>query len=523
MKFRKEWILTAKQMKEADNYAIRRIGLPSAVLMERAAFSCAQALAERMPLENGKRPARVLAVCGCGNNGGDGLAAGRILQEMGYEVRFVLVGDEEKCSPETKRQLIILQNIGISVPSCRNWPEGTYDAYIDALFGIGLSREVTGFYAEAVERINGAEGCKLSVDIPSGICADDGRVMGCAVRADVTVTFAFRKWGHIWHPGCAYAGEVICAPIGIPEESLTAEALEAYTYAAGREGIEILLPKRRQDGNKGSFGKVFLLAGSREISGACQLCAEAVLRSGAGMVKVLTAEENREILQKTLPEVMTSVYAGRDDTKRLRELAAEGICWADVVAVGPGLSTGEQAAALLTAVLEEGVPKPLVIDADGLNLLAAQPSLLNKLAALQQKQETHRPLLLTPHLGEFARLAGVSVKEVQPLNRRIQLARELQQRLDCQLAVKDARTLVFTTDGRVYVNGTGNDGMATAGSGDVLTGMLAALLAQGLDEMQAAAAAVWLHGMAGDAAAAANGRYAMTARDLIEAEKQILP
>lgn len=510
-----EYLVTAEQMKACDGATIRRFGVPSMVLMERAALSCVEVLLERM--DSGGRGdsgggqkrhiagRRTLIVAGCGNNGGDGFAIGRLLMQKGFPVDFVLVGKREKCSEETARQIAILEKYGRQIEE--RLPDREYDILVDALFGIGLHSALEGIYAEAVAYMNRQRAYVLSVDIPSGIHADTGAVCGCAVQADVTVTFAFRKLGLVCYPGAACAGEVICRDIGITQESFGERLPECFTFT-GPPGL--LLPERKATGNKGTFGKVLLAAGSRGMAGAAILSGTAVLRSGAGMVRIHTAEANRTVLQTALPEAMVTCY-GEDDGEAFPEAVS---AWADVIAAGPGLGTDRMAERILAAILE--CPgKPLVLDADAINLLAQVPALLEKLIRLQREEETRRELILTPHPGELGRLAGCSAGEAA--QNAFSLCREWAQKLHAAFLCKGARTVAAAPDGRIYVNCSGNSGMATAGSGDVLTGILAGLTAQGMEAFPAACASVYLHGCAGDRAAALRGEYSMTARDLTEA------
>lgn len=516
-----EYLVTAEEMKRCDGNTIKHFGMPSMVLMERAALACARELLDRdRQLQEAMRPfghvpagRRTLVVAGTGNNGGDGLAIGRLLHQAGFPVDFCLPGNKERYTEETETQLSVLSRYGQKV--MRKLPEGEYDIIIDALFGIGLTKPVEGVYAEAVDFINSRNAYVLSVDIPSGIHADTGEVMGCAVQADVTVTFAYRKLGLVLYPGTRYAGRVVCAGIGITEESFLGTPPRIFT--CGKEEAS-WLPPRPEDGNKGTFGKVALLAGSRGMAGACQLSASAILHTGAGMVRVVTEEGNRVVLQNAVPEAMITAYSQWSEAfeKELLDVFS----WADVTAVGPGLGKSDAACRLLEMAVDHarGV---LVVDADALNLLAEQEALLDKLTAMQQDPEQRRALILTPHPGEFGRLAGKKIPEIQ--KEAIPLTREWAKKLHAAMILKGARTLVGSPDGEMYLNMTGNSGMATAGSGDVLTGILAGLTAQGMDAFRAACTGVFLHGSAGDRAAHKKSEYGVTAGALIEELDRIMP
>lgn len=503
----KEYLVTAKEMKRYDANTMRVFRMPGLVLMERAALCTVEAL-QRVC---GKRPCRVLVAAGLGNNGGDGLAVGRLLMLEGYEVTFVMPeeGGYERCTEETRRQIDILRGYGAQIFS--RMGEGEYDIVVDALFGVGLSRSLEGIWREAVEWINHSGAFVCSVDIPSGVDADTGRILGCAVKASLTVTYGFRKVGQILYPGASCCGRLSCGRMGIEERSFLQEKPCWYTY--GRAAGE-LLPSRPAAGNKGTFGKVLVVAGSARIGGAAMMAAKSVLRAGAGMVKVVTATENRTALLQFVPEAMLLTYDGAMTMREKEEFQAELKAakeWADCILIGPGIGTGETACSLLrSVVLESGLP--LLIDADGINLLAKDSGLQK---ALADREEQERTIVLTPHLGEFARLYGCSVKEAA--DNLLRYPGSLADRLHCVVVCKDARTVVVRSGGRQgYLNTTGNCGMATAGSGDVLAGVIAGLLAQGMTGMDAAVTGVYLHGYAGDLAAERRTEMSMTAVDLID-------
>ena len=500
----KQYLVTAEEMKRYDANTMDKYHLPGLLLMERAALVTVEEIVHRY----GTFPCRVLVLAGYGNNGGDGLAVGRLLMLQGYQVTFVIPGENiyDRCTEETRRQIDILHAYQACIFS--RIPESEYDIVIDALFGVGLSRPIEGIWKDVIKWIDQSHGFVCSVDIPSGIHADTGAVMGCAVRADLTVTYGFRKMGHMLYPGAAYSGELVCRQMGIDEHSFLGREPGWYTYIGREYG---LLPARRTDGNKGTFGKALIIAGSLDVAGAAMLAAKSTFRTGAGMVKVVTAAGNREILQQFIPEAMLLTY-GDDTTSEesfqtaLREAAA----WADCALIGPGMGTGESAAKILRfMILESGLP--LVIDADGLNLLAKDPELQKALAG---RKEQDRTVILTPHLGEFARLYGCTAAQVK--ERLTEYPRKLGDRMHCIVVCKDARTVVVRHGERQgYLNTNGNCGMATAGSGDVLAGMITGLLAQGMAGMDAAVAGVYLHGYAGDLAAERETESSMMATDLI--------
>lgn len=504
-----EYLVCAEEMRRFDKNTSDHFKIPSIVLMERAALACRDEVLKRQKrleqsLDGTGMAAgrRVLVAAGCGNNGGDGLALGRLLMQEGFQVDFVLAGEEERASEQTLQQIASVRAYGSRIS--RNLPEEEYDIIIDALFGVGLSRELSGFYLECVEYINRKNAFVYSIDIPSGIHADSGRVMGAAVRADMTVTFGFLKLGLFLYPGARYAGRVVKAEIGITQDSFLQRPPQMFTFT---EKISGLMPERRADGNKGTFGKIALLAGSEGMAGAAILSGEGAFAAGCGMVKIVGPDSNRAILQQTLPEAMTA----RD--------IAEAAGWADVIAAGPGLSTKETAKDQLRYLIRE-TKKPLILDADAVNILGEEPALFEELEARQRDSLTCRKLALTPHPGELARLAGCRVDEV--LADPVKLITGLAKRLRAVVLCKGARTFVASEEKPVYVNGSGNSGMATAGSGDVLTGIVAALAAQEEDLFAAVCVGVYLHGLAGDRAAHLKSEYSMKAGDIAQAVPSLL-
>ena len=324
-----KYLVTAQEMKQYDKNTIEYLGIPGPVLMERAALAAEDFIKERFDAV--KERTKVLIFAGMGNNGGDGLALARLLAADGYAVAVKCVGDMQRATNQWKSQWQTLQHFPVKTDS--NIAVDEYNVIVDALFGVGLSRPVEGNYADAVKEMNMAEGFKLALDVPSGICSDTGRVLGCAFLADATVTFGFCKRGLVLYPGAEYAGEVRTANVGIGQESFLGQEPEMYTYEKG----SVQLLKRNAAGNKGTFGKALLVAGSNGMAGAAILAAKAAYRTGAGMVKVITAEENRQIIQQGIPEAL---YGS------CRQLT-ESLDWADVIAIGPGIGREEQALQML--------------------------------------------------------------------------------------------------------------------------------------------------------------------------------
>ncbi|MEG2232195.1 MAG: NAD(P)H-hydrate dehydratase, partial [Lachnospiraceae bacterium] len=481
----------ASEMKQMDENTTMHYGILPAVLMERAALQVVSYITTCITTCKPK-DLKVLVVAGTGNNGGDGLAIGRLLMLQGYKVDLVLLGDKTHCSEETKRQLQICYNYKMHMMG--KIAEREYDIVIDAIFGIGLNRIVEGIYAEAIEQMNHMTGTKLAVDMPSGIHTDSGLVMGTAVEADVTITFAYKKIGQLLYPGARYCGTLLCKDIGITIDSYLGKRPLMYSYQT--DDID-RLPKRNPAGNKGSFGKLLLVAGSVNMSGACILSGLSAYRTGTGLVRIITPQENQAIIQKMLPEAIVMTY----DKKSVED----SVNWCDCMAIGPGIGIMEPAQQILEYLMKQ-IQKPLLIDADGLNILSENRILLQEI-----KNRPH--LIMTPHMAEFSRLLQISVTDLK--QDILTYVKRFVKEYGVTLVCKDARTICCTGE-QIYVNQSGNDGMATAGSGDVLTGIIAGLLSQHMDCGEAAVLGVYLHGLAGDRALLTNNRYSLIARDIIE-------
>lgn len=485
-----EFLLSSEQMRHCDSDTIQEIGIPSLVLMERAALAAVDEI-----YRSGCDLQSVLVVCGSGNNGGDGFAIARLLDEQGVRVTVAFVGREESLSEETAVQKKICEHCGIKISS--NFMQREYTVIVDAILGIGLSRPVEGSYAQVIEWINQQAAFTVAVDIPSGISADTGHILGCAVRADLTVTFAYRKLGHVLFPGTEACGKVVRREIGITADRFQRGVPSVFTYS--EEDLSGIV-HRSAYSHKGTYGKVLLIAGSAGMCGAAFLSALAAYRSGSGLVRVFTPKCNRAVLQSCLPEAVITEWSGEQFPRRELE---DALAWSDVAGIGPGLGTGQAQEEILEYVLAE-YHKPLVIDADGLNLLAKRPELLHDMDA---------PVILTPHIGEMTRLTGHTKEEI--LEDILRASRQFAGEHHVICALKDARTVV--SDGsKAYINTSGNNGMAVGGSGDVLTGIICGLLAQKMPAFDAAALGVYLHGLAGDAAREKRGEYGMIARDIAE-------
>ncbi len=538
-----EILVGSQQMKQCDRNTIEHFGMPSLVLMERAALSVAEEIEAYLGKrrrasclqEDGEAPweepgggkESVLVVCGLGNNGGDGAAVGRMLWQRGYAVSVVMPPDLEKASQETGAQIKILENYGI--PILHEIPGGEFQVVVDALFGIGLTRDLEGKYLEYVAAMNAKAGWKVAVDIPSGVHADTGKVMGAAFKADVTVTFAFAKSGLMLFPGAGCAGKVLVKDIGIDRHSFLQSPPQAYCV---KEQDLRQIPRRRKDTNKGSYGKILVVAGRKNMAGAAFLSAKASYRTGAGLVKILTEESNRMILQQLLPEAILATYEMLDEEEEeLNDvdsgLNASGapkgeyvenlipnlpqmLKWPSAITIGPGLGTGEEAKFLVESILK-AASVPVVLDADALNILSDH---------LDWLKEAKPPVIVTPHLGEMARLTQTPIPDLK--NQLLQAAQSFAEEYHVICILKDSRTVTALPTQEVYVNATGNNGMATAGSGDVLTGILAALIAQGMPPAKAAPIGVCLHGAAADWQVRQTGPHALMAQDILEGISPVL-
>ncbi len=520
-----KYAVSADEMKRYDRNTSEEFGISSEVLMERAALCCARHIVEWCDDRKLSKP-RVLILAGCGNNGGDGIAIGRLLKQKGFIVTESVIGDYTKCTDALLHQLKIAEKYGIlQVPFSQiknpEYPRD-YDVIVDALFGIGCNRPLAASYAEAVDYVakqktaKGDELLVLSVDMPSGINADDGSICQKAVKADITVTFNFTKAGHILFPGADYAGKVCVEDVGITEDSFMGKKPRAFFYD---EDISMLLPKRNHAGNKGSFGKILVIAGNPQVSGACLLASEAAFRTGAGMVRVFTAAENRALIASKLPEALIDTYEQieTDNIELIRNRLHKAFEWATAVVLGPGIGLDEFALQLVKIVLED-CDKKLIIDADALTLIAGN-DVLKRLVI--NYGDNSKWIIMTPHLGEFARLYGKSIKECKAdlLN----APKKVADMYKCTVLCKDARSIVASSDEKqIYINVSGNDGMATAGSGDVLSGIVGALSAGEGSAFETAAIASYLHGLAGDFAKNERGCYSMIAGDLIPSLEKIL-
>jgi len=506
-----ELLVTSSQMKNYEKNTINNVGIPALVLMERAAVSFVDFL-ESDILESKK--STIVVVCGKGNNGGDGFAIARVLRERDYRVSLVFPFKENECSVECKAQYNIVKNLNFTVHD--KIPAGNYDVLVDALLGIGLNGVITGDLRNLIDLINSCHGETVkkvvSVDIPSGIHSDTGKICGCAIEADATITFGYKKAGLLLGEGGKNCGKIHLADIGIyPRKEkvnsvfkdalsqnpmLTKSDLGNVFLTPEKSDFE-LFPKRDPLGHKGTFGRVLCVTGSPEMPGAAILNGWSVLCSGAGLVHIMTEKSVKEIVLNNLPEATVSDYDELDNDALLKKIGD-----ADCVVLGCGLTQGDRAKELLEFFMTN-CPKPLVLDADGLNILAANLDLLSK------RKRDGFATILTPHPGEFKRLfPGENWEDTET-------CKKLASQYGCILIAKNARTIV--TDGnRVMINSSGSDALATAGSGDILAGILGAFSCVCKDKFFAAYYAVYLHGLAGEYAAANKSNFSVTATDILD-------
>lgn len=485
------WV-NAAQMKAADQYTIQKLGVPSLELMEHAAQACVQVLEdEKVDLSH------VCVVCGSGNNGGDGFAIARILQNNRYSVETFCVGNPEHYTEETQEQMHRLQECGGKITY--GMPqEDSYSVVIDAVFGVGLSRKVEGRYRQVIEQMNRMRGTKFAVDIPSGLSATTGCILGCAFKADYTVTFQLKKIGLELSQGRTMAGRVIVPDIGISTDSICED--QEIVRTAGKDIYRKMLPDRPEDSNKGMYGRLLVIAGSKGMAGAAYLNAHAAYMTGAGLVRIYTSSDNREILQTLLPEAIVTTYEEYNKEELLSLLT-----WADSVCIGSGLGMSRLSEKILKTVIEY-VKVPCLIDADGLNLLAENKNYLNQMA--------ERRFVITPHMKEMSRLTGTPVEELKA--DRIQILKDFISRYRITCVLKDSRTLIASEEKGIRMNLTGNSAMAKAGSGDVLAGVISGWMVQEKEAEDAAELGTYIHGLSGDLAKFEKGVYSVMARDLIE-------
>ena len=505
-------LLTGPQMREADRRTIEEVGLPGVVLMENAGAGVVASLKDRFP---DWRRRRILVLAGAGNNGGDGFVIARRLLMDGGRVLVLLFGRAERLKGDARTNHRVFVNIGGKVREIVERSQliaqepifSHVGLVVDAVFGTGLQRPVTGVIAEMFQRINDADLPVMAVDIPSGVCADSGKILGVALRADWTVTFAAEKIGHRLHPGAGLRGELIRVPIGIP-----AAFIDIPGHAVARNLTDDLeIPPRPVDIHKGSVGHLLIVAGSLGKEGAAVLTAKGALRTGPGLVTVATPRAAHGGIVAKLTESMILPLPDDDAGQCLGSGSLETVLDRDIdvaaMAMGPGLGRSEPVFSTVHELCTR-LDVPVVLDADALNVLADHGNRLSDLSG-----ERDNPIVATPHPGELARLLGCSTRKIaeDPLGLAIKCAGEW----GLWLVLKGAATIIAAPDGRAWINDSGNSGLASGGSGDLLTGIIAGLLTQHWPVESAVRAGVWLHGAAADAAVAGEGEAGLLASDLL--------
>ncbi len=503
------YLVTAEVMRQIDRAAINKLRLPSLELMENAG----RGVAEQLILQNIIDPAnhaQVAIFCGKGNNGGDGFVIGRYLHNAGIDVRIFFIGPVNKLSDDARINQKSAVESGVAVKEIKSVNDIDSNLncthIIDAIFGTGFEGVPHGLAAELIEYINRQNAAIISIDLPSGLNADNGQHEGAVVCADFTFTLALPKYGLFLSPGRELAGHIEVVPIGIPDEVV--EKFKLPHQLITSEMVASKLPKRKPDGHKGDFGYLLIIAGSTGLTGAAELTANSAMRSGCGMVRVGCPSSTQPVLAAKLTEIMTHPFP---DVAKKGALALRGLGEIrqlaldyDALALGPGIGRHHETIELVKRFVADN-EKPIVIDADGLYALGSKNDVL---------KQSKAPTVITPHAGEFKRLTGVDAPS--DIHERFEIALSFAKEFDVTLLLKGSPTIIAHPSGRCYLNSTGNSGMAKGGSGDVLTGIIASLMAQGLSVEDAAVCGAYIHGLAGDFAADALTPRAMIAGDIID-------
>ncbi|MDP4179979.1 MAG: NAD(P)H-hydrate dehydratase [Bacillota bacterium] len=503
-------VVTPEQMNMIDSEAINKIGIPSIVLMENAALKVVEEVLKGFDSICGKR---IIVIAGKGNNGGDAFAAARHLYNKGALVKVFLTSQKSDIKNDPAINLKIIEKMKIETVELTDSSqifdlemelEGC-DLILDGIFGTGFKGQVKGLIDEIIDAINNSGKLTIAIDIPSGINGENGKIEGKCIKADKTVTFVLPKIGLSVYPGCDYTGELAVSDIGIPDFII--KSLNIKTNIICKEEVSSIIPVRSSQSSKGDYGRVFIVSGSTGMIGSGCLCANAALRSGAGLVYLGVPASLAGIYQSHLLEPIT--FPLEDHTKGY---LADESCGEilkkmqnmKVLAIGPGLSTNENIKEIMINIFENS-SIPLVLDADALNAVSEDISMLKKIKV---------PCVITPHPGEMSRLLGISIKDIQ--NDRIKLAMKFADKYNVITVLKGMRTIIALPDGNIHINPTGNPGMATAGTGDVLTGIIAGFIGQGMEPEKAAIAGVYIHGLAGDMTAEKMGQHGLIAGDLVK-------
>lgn len=497
---------TADEMRKIDSVTIEKYGIPGILLMENAAKHVADVISTYMTSPSGKH---ITIICGKGNNGGDGFAAAKLLHDLNASVNVWLIGNCDDVKGDAKINLDKLASLGISINSITDINPvmdsiSKSDIIVDGIFGTGFKGSISGLAVDVIKLINSSNKPVISIDIPSGLNADNGSVSDICVKADYTATFALAKIGLFTHPGAVNAGKVIVGDIGIPHELYDKINVE-ITHP---QWISNTLPSRVGDSHKGTFGTSVVIAGSKGMCGAAELASNAVLRAGAGLSILCVPSSIQNIMMTKLTEVMVRGL-GEDSDEAFSTNSTDevlDICKkATSAVIGCGIGQSDETA-IFARDLIDSLTCPSVIDADGLNCLSKHKDYL---------YQPHNLHILTPHPAELSRLTGTSVDQIQ--SDRIGAARKAASDFNCIVVLKGAGTVIAHPNGRAVLNTTGNPGMATGGTGDVLAGVIGGLIAQGINQFEAAVCGVYLHGLAGDIVANDIGQSGMIAGDILKA------
>ncbi|MDI6890318.1 MAG: NAD(P)H-hydrate dehydratase [Thermodesulfovibrionales bacterium] len=517
-------VVTAEEMRVIDRRTIEEYGILSVVLMERAGLAVASKIKELFGKSKDSNHQKVIVLAGSGNNGGDGLVVARNLHNECWDVKVFLTPRPEDLKGDALLQYNAAVKFGVDIRPIKELLKQQsvitpHSIIVDALLGTGLSKNVTGMLSEVISLLNRSNIPIISVDIPSGISSDNGQVMGEAVKADYTVTFGLPKRGHLLFPGAQHTGKLFIEDIGFPEELLRSDKLNVELLM--KNEVSPLIPQRHRYSYKGDYGHVLIIAGSRGKTGAALMAAKACLRSGAGLVTIGVPESLAEIFQSRVTEEMTLILPDKGDGT-LSEKASRVILnfldeKADIIAIGPGIGVSADTRKLMEVLIRNS-RNPMVVDADGINSLKGGKKVFVKAKA---------PMIFTPHPGEMARLlnqppfakggqGGITVSTQDIEKDRINTALSFAKETGAYLVLKGVPTIIAGPDGRAYINSTGNPGMATAGTGDVLTGMISGFLGQGIKPFNASILGVYMHGLAGDIAASEKGEHPLIATDIID-------
>lgn len=503
--------VTGKQMGLIDKYSIEQIGIPGVVLMENAALKVVKNILDYFE-KKPDLPKDIVIVTGKGNNAGDAFAVARHLKVSDIRVKLYCLFSEETIYGDARSNFDILKNIGISALFLdENSELGDFSKDIkntqlvlDAIFGTGFKGEIQGHIADVIAIINKNSRYIMSVDIASGIDASTGKVAKTCIKAHKTITFELPKIGQLIYPGLQFTGDLVVESINIPMQSIN--CIDVNTILVDKDLVKGFIPKRNSDFNKGNCGKVIIIAGSIGMAGAGCLTAKASLKTGSGLVSLAGPSRLINVFQSVVPEAIAINLEDSVDTiceKSIRVLT-NTLNKADVVAVGPGISNDKGIYNVIETLADE-ILVPVVLDADALNAVANDTTVFNKFK---------KDVVVTPHPGEMSRLTGLDISYIQ--QNRIAVAREYAMQWEVVVLLKGSRTIVADKNGDIFINPTGNSGMATAGSGDSLTGIISSLMGQGASALEAAVAGAYIHGLAGDIAASSKGEYGMTAMDIVD-------